>query len=125
MFGKNCFNCSDTMKFLWFPQVCIFGDVIYDVSTIFTKPFPFNRIQYWFCCASLTFSEEHSFWLPLHWIIFLLQEKTNDELIRIFKKKQKVSCIGDLSIQECKYQIYQHQKMEDNSDGCETIVNNR
>ena len=31
----------------------------------------------------------------------------------------------DLSIQECKNQIYQQKKMKDNSGGCETIVNTR
>ena len=40
-------------------------------------------------------------------------------------KELKVSCIGNLSIQVCKYPIYQHRKMEDNSNECETIVNER
>ena len=31
----------------------------------------------------------------------------------------------DLSNEECKCQIHQHNKMEDNPDGCETIVETR
>ena len=37
IYGKNCFNCPDTIKFLKFPQVCIFGVVIYDVSRKLTS----------------------------------------------------------------------------------------
>ena len=65
------------------------------------------------------------FWLSLHCIVFLLLEKINNELIRIFQRIYKVSCIGDLSTEKCKYHIYQHEKMDNNSDGYETVVSTR